>query len=550
LKDQVIVIGSGLTGLSATITLAEAGKKVILISGLKAERTQSVMAEGGINAAMNTKNEMDSTEQHFADTLAGGCDLANPDAVRNLVESAPHIVNWLADLGVVFNRDENGNLDLRNFGGQKKKRTAFARSGTGKQIVTALIQEVRKYEAKGLVEVYHQHSFVSLIQNPNGACVGCIVMDNYTNELSSFTSEALIVASGGFHGIFGRTTGSVRNYGAVTAELFRLGVPIANAEFIQYHPTTGNNCGKRMLITEATRGEGGRLFVFKENGEKRYFMEEKYPELGNLMPRDVVARNIWQFNNHPKGRQEVYLDLTHLPDHVLENKLSDTVEDCKQYFRLDPKTDYIPVEPGLHYFMGGILVDKHHRTAMKNLYAAGESCCQYHGANRLGGNSLLGAIHGGITAAKSVIADEHELGTAEDVKKRITEIEAEIALHKQAKRTAPMPMMLIELSLAMYASLGVIRSKERMENGIAALNQLLEEKVAGNYDPTSGLYDSFMLERRVIFGRSVIESALNREESRGAHYRVDFPERDDNHYQKNSVMRFVDGKTIITLEEI
>ena len=553
MKNQVIVVGAGLAGLSATITLAEAGKKVVLISSLKAERVQSVMAEGGINAALDTKGEADSPEQHLVDTLAGGCDLADAQAVRGLVQSAPGIVRWLADLGVVFNRDENGELDLRNFGGQKKKRTAFARSGTGKQIVTALTQAVQKYESEGLVEVHHQHCFVRLVQDAESTCLGCVVMDKYSDELSSFTGEAVIIASGGFHGIFGRTTGSVRNYGAVSAALFRAGVPMANLEFTQYHPTTGNNVGKRMLITEATRGEGGRLFVFREDGSKRYFMEEKYPELGNLMPRDVVARNIWQFNNHPKGRQEVYLDLTHLSDEVLEKKLADTVEDCKQYFRLDPKTDYIPVEPGLHYFMGGIHVDRGHRAGLKGLYAAGECCCQYHGANRLGGNSLLGAIYGWITAAQSVIADGNELPSdvASHVTHTLREIEEDIhILTKHAKTNTPLPVLIIQFSQAMYGSLGVIRSGERLNAGIAKVNALISEQVQENYDPTSGLYDNLMLLYRFLFGRAVMESALNRQESRGAHYRVDFQNRDDGHFQKTSIIRFVDGEVVVSLEEI
>jgi succinate dehydrogenase / fumarate reductase flavoprotein subunit len=238
------------------------------------------MAEGGVNAALNTKGEDDSTEQHFADTMNAACGLADPNAVKGLTEAAPDIVRRLLCLGVPFNMSGFNEIDLRNFGGQRKKRTAFAQNETGKQIMTALIDEVRKYEAKGLVERCSHHSFVTLLLRKN-TCYGCVIRDCYTGKITSLSGGAVIVAVGGMHGLFGNTTGSLGNTGAVTAELFRLGVPIANTEFIQFHPTTVKNGSKRLLISEAARGEGGRLFVLR-GGEPWFFMEEKYPELGNL----------------------------------------------------------------------------------------------------------------------------------------------------------------------------------------------------------------------------------------------------------------------------
>ncbi|MDR0912741.1 MAG: FAD-binding protein [Methanobrevibacter sp.] len=453
---KLIIIGAGLAGLSATITACENEIKVandlnnestknneykeykeynedneynensknsknieiILVSTMPSERAQSVMAEGGINGALNTKGENDSVTQHCEDTLKAGLYLANPNAVKSLTDNAPDIIQNLDKYGVIFNRDSNGNIDLRNFGGQKKKRTAFAKSSSGKQIMTAMIQNVRKYEDMGLVKRYNSHSFLELIKlkdnlnNLNNIdnieiCRGCLVINNYTNEIIPILADGVIIASGGLHGLFNNITGSLDNTGIVTANLFTSGVLIANGEFIQYHPTTLKFHKKHLLISEAARGEGGRLFVYK-NGEKYYFMEDKYPELGNLMPRDVVSYEIWNIlNNGNYDDNIVYLDLTELPDEVLKNKLLDIVEDCKTFFNIDPKFEPIHVIPGIHYFMGGIKVDQYHRTNINGLYAAGECACQYHGANRLGGNSLLGAIFGGKIAAETFIKDNN-----------------------------------------------------------------------------------------------------------------------------------------------
>ena len=275
---------------------------------------------------------------------------------------------------------DDDELDLRNFGGQKKKRTAFAQSDTGKQLMTALIDAVRREESAGTVERFPHHKFRTLLLSGN-ICGGCTVQDTYTGELLRFVCDAVLIATGGLHGLFGDTTGSLANTGEVTAELFRLGVPMANLEMIQYHPTTVELGEKRMLLSEAARGEGGRLFALR-NGKPWYFMEEKYPELGNLMPRDITAREVWTVSRD----YEVFLDMTELPKEVMEHKLAGLVDDCQTYLHKDIRKEPIPILPGIHYFMGGIQVDERHRTSMRNLYAAGECCAQYHGANRLGGN--------------------------------------------------------------------------------------------------------------------------------------------------------------------
>ncbi len=553
MNQTIIIVGAGLAGLSAALTAAEKEYQVVLLSSMPSERAQSVMAEGGINASLNTKGESDSTEEHYRDTMEAGAWLADPNAVAGLVEAAPGIVRHLAALGVLFNLDDKGEIDLRNFGGQKKKRTAFAMSSTGKQVMTALIQEVRRYEAQGLIMRHCDHAFVSLIMNGENKCVGCVALHNRTQEMLSFRGDAVILAAGGMNGLFGNTTGSLQNTGTVTAELFRLGVPLANGEFIQYHPTTAEFSGKHLLISEAARGEGGRLFIYRA-GQPYYFMEEKYPEMGNLMPRDIVSREIRNICSSPDGSEKVYLDLTELPADVMEKKLGDLAEDCKIYLHTDLRKKPIPVTPGIHYFMGGIQVDEWHRTVFPNLYAAGECCCQYHGANRLGGNSMLGAIYGGAVAAGSAIQEmsaecsvlEFEICRGQ----AMNDIWQRIEALRSGARHIPLPSLWLQLHRILNNSLGIVRDEALLQSGLDALDLLITEKVAGNYDDTCGLYENLNMGSLYLLGKATLMSAYNRRESRGAHYRSDYPKRNDEAFRKTTVARYDGGRISVGLEDI
>lgn len=506
MTNKIIIVGAGLAGLSAALTATKENRQVILVSQGPSERAQSVMAEGGINGALNTKGEEDSPQEHCTDTLKAGCNLANPKAVWNMTKQAPQLIRDLHKMGVQFNIDENKAIDLRYFGGQKKRRTAFAQSDTGKQIMTALIDALRQRETEGLVQRMSHHDFVTLLTEGN-ACRGCVVQDTYTGELLNLEGDAVIMATGGMNGLFGDTTGSIMNTGEATAELFRLGVSMANLEMIQYHPTTAEIGGKRMLISEAARGEGGRLFAYRD-GMPWYFMEEKYPELGNLMPRDITAREIAEV----RRETEVYLDLTKLPQDVMEHKLSGLVEDCKTYLNKDLRREPIPVAPGIHYFMGGIDVDELHQTSMENLFAAGECAAQYHGANRLGGNSLLGAIYGGKVAAEGACRVSPREGNREtkDIPRR------EVPEQKK------------ELQAIMQQAMGILRSEEGLQEGLAKVQQR-----KGNL---------------ALLGQAVIQSALARKESRGAHWRTDYPQLDDENFCMRSVARYDGSGISITFE--
>lgn len=530
------IIGAGLAGLSAARLLAERGIASRLVSMQPSERAQSVLAEGGINAALNIMGENDTVEEHFADTMRGGVWLADPNAVWGLVNEAPEIVRDLVSIGVPFN-SEDGHMVQRNFGGQKKKRTAYAKSSTGKALVSALIDAVRYFEAEGLVQRFNRHEFIRL-RIENGRCTGVWIRDIRSSE-GAFLEGPVILACGGMGGMFGSlTTGTTQNTGDVAAELFWQGVAMGNLEMLQYHPTTVPITGKRMLISEAARGEGGRLYTLKD-GKPWYFMEELYPELGNLMPRDVVSREEYRVMLREDCCGQVWLDMRGLEPDIWKRRLSDLRDEIIHYQGIDPATDPVPVEPGIHYCMGGIHVDEHHRTNIEFLYAAGECCNQYHGANRLGGNSLLGAIRGGRVAARS-LADAmsgEEWPVDESLSASLSDSQALAQEHGAADIVIGDNAVEAKMQRALLEALGIARTEEGLLAGLAALEALESASVTARQ------------QRRLALAKAITSSALARKESRGAHFRDDFPNPSEE-FRKVTVARFVDGRIEINLEDL
>lgn len=526
--SRINIIGAGLAGLSAAITLAESGTECNLFSLQPSERAQSVLAEGGINGALNTMGEDDTVAEHYNDTLRGGVFMADPNAVHNLTSGAPGIIRWLEGLGVPFNMS-GGELILRNFGGQKKKRTAYARSSTGKIIMSAVIDEARKYEVSGLIRRYPHHEFLRLIIK-DGECVGVRIRDCYNGRIADF-SGPVILCSGGMNGVFpGKTTGTTQNSGDVTATVFAQGSLLGNPEMVQYHPTTIGISGKRCLVTEAARGEGGRLWIMRKSDEPWYFMEEKYPELKNLMPRDVVAREMFFVRRQEDCVGEVYLDMTELPEDTWKNKLSDLREELIKYLDIDPKYAPVPVHEGIHYFMGGIDTDELHRTNIRGLYAAGECTCQYHGANRLGGNSMLGALFGGKKAAHTILSGDYETIGCDDEPRYIDEYEP---FAQEAS-----PELVERISDILLSGLGIVRSEEMLTKALSKLSALEKERE----------YNQREL-NRFRLAQAMLRGALERRESRGAHYREDYPERDER-FRRATVAQLKGGEVCISFREL
>ena len=531
MKETMIIIGSGAAGLSAALEFAKNGTRSILISDMPSERSQSVMAEGGINAAMDTQR--DCPELHAEETMKAGRYIADSKAVHQMTEEAPKIIKDLFESGMAFTLNENKKPDVRAFGGQSVKRTFFAASNTGKQLMYVLIDQVRRYEAEGLIERLTGWEFLKLLCDEEQA-YGCTLTHKVTQQEKILYGK-VVIASGGLNGMFGNATGSVRNTGAVTANLFASGVRFSNGEFIQYHPTTTKLHAKNMLITEAVRGEGGRLYVL-ENGKPFYFMEEKYPELGNLMPRDVISKEEWLLMQQGK---QIYLDMRHLDQTTTNVKLKGVIEDCQNFLGLDPRKEPIPVMPGIHYFMGGIWVDTNHRTSMRNLYAAGECACQYHGANRLGGNSLLGALYGGKIAARSAMEDTEIIETPEFIS---TENHAEERVEGGYTEN------LQKLQDILRNGLGIIRSEERLNDAQKKLDTLLK-KIENTYDITATKSENQSLRECGILGKAMILCAKARKESRGAHQRSDYPSECEE-YQKQTIAQLVNGEIEIHFEKV
>ncbi|MGN1089221.1 MAG: FAD-dependent oxidoreductase [Huintestinicola sp.] len=516
---NILIIGSGISGLTCAIKCAEQGMHVILVSPYPSERAQSVMAAGGINAALDTKGENDSVESHIEDTMRGGCNIASRTAVEGLCRRAPQIIQWLEELGTVFTRDDKQRIDLRAFGGQSHKRTVYAGASTGKQIVTALVHEARRFECMGLIERrlgLHFHS--ALLKDDE--CCGALLYDSKSHRLEAVYADDVVMAAGGQNGLFGKTTGSALCDGYAAGKLFMQGARLKNLEFIQYHPTTVETSQKRMLITEGARGEGGRLYYL--DGDRRvYFMEDKYGERGNLMPRDIVSKCIYD------APSQVYLDIAFLGKEAIDRKLSEVDTLCRNYAGIDVTKESIPVYPSVHFFMGGLSVDICHRTDLKRLYAVGECASIYHGANRLGGNSLLAAIHSGMTAAES-ISGENSAASGYDFSSYISEQESLMDKILASESRFSAVYVRQDIAKIINSDLGITRTGEKLRSGIDSMDYYLSICGKLKFDCEISPYQSYSLEGMITLAIAVLTCAEARKETRGAHIREDYPKRSDD----------------------
>ena len=525
---EVLIIGSGLSGLSCAVLLAEKGINSTLVSPYPSERAQSVMAAGGINASMG---EGDSPEQHAFDTLKSGGNVASEKAVNGLCLSAEEIVRWLERIGVVFSRDEKQKISLRAFGGQSKNRTAYAGASTGKQIMTALIRAARKYEATETIKrVLGRHFYSALIKD--GKCYGALLYNEKQSKLESVFADAVVIATGGQNLLFGKTTGSTICDGYAVAKLYEQGARLKNLEFIQYHPTTVETPQKRMLISEAARGEGGRLY-YLENGKRVYFMEERFGERGNLMPRDVVAKCIYD------APSKVYLDIAFLGEKIIKTRLLEVAELCSKYAGIDVLKESIPVYPSVHFFMGGMWVDNNHKTSIDNLYAVGECASMYHGANRLGGNSLLSAIYSSKVASQS-ISEMQENSQNVDFSEYIEKQEQILKERLQSKSSFSAVYIRHEIAKIMNNCLGITRSEQKLLEGINSIDYYISISDKLVFDTDVSIYIGYSLRPMLLLARAILTSALERKETRCSHIREDYPELDEK-YARCSVCEYNDG---------
>ncbi|GEN82296.1 succinate dehydrogenase flavoprotein subunit [Sporosarcina luteola] len=564
-KGRLIVVGGGLAGLMATIKAAEEGVAVDLFSLVPVKRSHSVCAQGGINGAVNTKGEGDSPYIHFDDTVYGGDFLANQPPVKAMTEAAPGIISLLDRMGVTFNRTPEGLLDFRRFGGTLHHRTAFAGATTGQQLLYALDEQVRRHEVAGLVQKYEHWEFLGVILDDEGICRGIKAQNMKSMEIKAFPGDAVIMATGGPGIIFGKSTNSVINTGSAASIVYQQGAKYANGEFIQIHPTAIPGDDKLRLMSESARGEGGRIWTYKD-GKPWYFLEEKYPAYGNLVPRDVATREIFDVCVNQRlginGENMVYLDLSHKDPHELDIKLGGIIEIYEKFTGDDPRKLPMKIFPAVHYSMGGLWVDYEQHTSIPGLFAAGECDYSQHGANRLGANSLLSAIYGGMLAGPEAVKYMRGVKrTADELPSTL--FDAAIK-DEQQKWDATLKMDGTENAYMLHRELGeimtenvtVVRYNDKLQETDNKIQELLERYENISVTDTQlwsnqGATFTRQLKNMLYLARVITLGALNRNESRGAHYKPDFPNRDDENFLKTTIAEF-DGKSapILSYEDV
>jgi succinate dehydrogenase / fumarate reductase, flavoprotein subunit len=561
---KIIVVGGGLAGLAATIKIAEAGGHVDLFSIVPVKRSHSVCAQGGINAAKNLKGEGDTPWQHFDDTIYGGDFLANQPPVKAMCDAAPAIIDLLDRMGVTFNRTPEGLLDFRRFGGTLYNRTAFAGATTGQQLLYALDEQVRRYEAEGRVTKFEHWEFLSAVLDTSRVCRGICAMDLRSMEVRTFPADAIIIATGGIGAIFGKSTNSVVCTGSAQSALYQQGCYYANGEFIQVHPTSIPGEDKLRLMSESARGEGGRVWVPRTKGDKRdwksipeserwYFLEEWYPKYGNLVPRDVATRAIHKVvYEHDLGIDEqpmVYLDLTHIDRETLNRKLEGILEIYEKFVGDDPRDVPMKIFPGMHYTMGGLWVDFNQATNIKGIFAAGECEYGYHGANRLGANSLVSCIYGGFVAGpQAVLYAKNNTKSTDGVSstvfdsERKRQEEANAGLLTSNGTENPFRLWR-ELGELMTRNCTVIRYNKNLQQTDGKLVEFLERYRKINLSDRTMWANTTVVFARQLYNmlqlaRVIAQGARMRDESRGAHYKPDFPDRDDKNWMKTTKAYF------------
>jgi succinate dehydrogenase / fumarate reductase flavoprotein subunit len=539
------------------IKIAEMGGHVDLFSIVPVKRSHSVCAQGGINAAKNLKGEGDSTWQHFDDSVFGGDFLANQPPVKDMCDAAPAIIDLLDRMGVPFNRTPEGLLDFRRFGGTLYNRTAFAGATTGQQLLYALDEQVRRHEAEGKVKKYEHWEFLSAVIDSKGICRGICAMDLRSMRVVTFPADAVIICTGGIGAIFGKSTNSVVCTGSAQSALYQQGAYYANGEFIQVHPTAIPGEDKLRLMSESARGEGGRVWVPRKPGDHRdpksipeqeryYFLEERYPKYGNLVPRDIATREIhkvvYEDGLGIDGGSMVYLDLTHIDRKILDRKLEGILEIYEKFVGDDPRDVPMKIFPGMHYTMGGLWVDYKQSTNIPGLFAAGECEYQYHGANRLGANSLVSCIWGGFVAGPAAVQYSRSQQTAAgngafDAERKRQEEANALLINNQGNEN---PFKLWrELGDVMTRNCTVIRYNKTLREADVKLVELLERFRHVNLsDKSQWANTTFAFTRQLYnmlqLARVIVQGAAMRDESRGAHYKPDFPERDDKNWLKTT----------------
>ncbi len=529
---DVLIIGAGLAGMRAALAARENGADVAVVTKVHPVRSHSNAAQGGINAALTDRG--DDWKEHAYDTIKGSDYLGDQDAISIMCQEAGQEIISMENMGVIFNRDEDGKLGTRAFGGQRRERTFFVSDFTGQALLHVLYEQVMKAN----VRIYEEWFMLSLIVE-DGECRGVVVMEIRSGEIHVIRAKAVIMASGGLGRVFEPSTNAMICTGDGMGMAYRAGAALMDMEMVQYHPTTLKGSG--VLITEGARGEGA--YLLNSKGER--FMERYAPNMMELASRDVVSRSEQTEIDEGRGVDgSVFLDVRHLGEKLIRERLSQILDIARDFANIDLLTEPIPIQPGMHYQMGGIKSDVDGQTQLPGLYAAGECAnVSVHGGNRLGANSLLDTLifgrRSGEHASTMAKQKSHSAITdaAADNDRQFIQ-----GLLDHDNSGDMFGKIRLEMGQALNEHLAVYRNQQGMETALAKVREL-RERYNSVYVPdktkTFNTNLMFTLELGLMLdcAEAISISALERKESRGAHTRTDMPDRDDENWLKHILVK-------------
>jgi succinate dehydrogenase flavoprotein subunit len=530
---DVLIIGAGLAGQRAALAAADAGASVALLSKVHPVRSHSVAAAGGINAAINPADDWRS---HAFDTVKGSDFLGDQDAIEVMCSEAPGEVMHLEHIGVTFHRNESGELDLRAFGGASMKRTAYVADITGQAMLHVLYEQILKYSDR--IDRFEEWFVSSLILDDAGACVGVVARDIRSGRMETFAAKNVILASGGAGQCYKPTTNALICTGDGIAQAYRAGAPLMDMEMIQYHPTTLAENG--FLITEGARGEGAHLL----NSDGERFMEKYAPNKMELASRDVVSRAEQTEINEGRGVGEggggIYLDITVVERKRVLEALREIVNIGRDFAGTDITREPIEIRPGQHYIMGGVKTDIHGATPIEGLYAAGEvACVSVHGGNRLGANSLLDTLIFGRRSGEHAAARATGMAMPvvgdEQLRRDAAEIDDIIGRPRTGRRVSEIKE---ELGTEMNRNVAVFRDEAGLRHAHEIVRRLKEEARSAYIDDRGTVFNQDVLGAIELgymldCAEATVVAAIERKESRGAQFRTDYPERNDEVWLKH-----------------
>jgi len=545
LDHDILIIGAGLAGMRAALSAKEQGADVAVVSKVHPVRSHSNAAQGGINAALTDRG--DDWRDHAYDTIKGSDFLGDQDAIALMCQEAGDEVIAMEHMGAIFNRDEEGRLGTRAFGGQREARTFFVADFTGQALLHVLYEQIVKAGAL----VYEEWFVLSLIVR-EGKCGGAVMMDIRTGRIEVVRAKAVILAAGGLGRVFEPSTNALICTGDGMSLGYRGGASLMDMEMVQYHPTTLKGSG--VLISEAARGEGAYLL----NSENDRFMLKYAPEFKELASRDVVSRCEQTEINEGRGIDGcVLLDVRHLGEKYISERLSQIRELAMDFANVDMAKEPVPIMPGMHYQMGGVKANVDGETGVPGLYAAGEvACVSVHGGNRLGANSLLDTLvfgrRSGVHAADMIKSTQHlnvDDSAADDDRKNIQNLLSN-------DKNESFGQIRLDMGTAMKEHFGVFRDENGMREGIAKI-EAVKKRAESVYvaDKTSTFNTNLLFTLELGFmlecAESIAVSAADRTESRGAHTRTDMPERDDENWLKHiMVSKSPDGGHELNYKEV